>query len=155
MILGPDVWGPHGWKFIHMLAMAYPNEPTVEEKQNYKNFFESLHLLLPCSLCSNNYKRHLVELPLTDTVLSNRESFVRWTIDIHNIVNKETGKKIINYNDAINLILNNYQDSTNEIKKTETIEKVKKKEYNSFFPLLALFIILVALVSIAVIYKKN
>ena len=70
MQIGPDTWGPHGWKFIHFLALAYPNEPTDEQKKNYKTFFEALQPVLPCSLCANNYKRHITtELPITESVL--------------------------------------------------------------------------------------
>ena len=27
MTLGPDVWGPHGWKFLHFVAVGYPDFP--------------------------------------------------------------------------------------------------------------------------------
>ena len=29
---GPDVWGPHGWKFIHYVTLGYPDKPTKEDK---------------------------------------------------------------------------------------------------------------------------
>ena len=35
--IGPDSWGPHGWKFIHYVALNYPNNPNLQIKQNYKN----------------------------------------------------------------------------------------------------------------------
>ena len=47
---GPDVWGPHGWKFIHYITLGYPNNPTPLDKSQYYNFFESLNPLIECSL---------------------------------------------------------------------------------------------------------
>lgn len=109
MKIGPDVWGPHGWKFLHFVALAYPNEPTEENKKNYKQFFELLQYMLPCSLCANNYKDHINnDFPLNDEVLKNKDNFVKWTIDIHNLVNEQTGKKKLSYDEALNLIYNNY-----------------------------------------------
>ena len=55
MKIGPDVWGPHGWKFMHMIALAYPLTPTNEQKLHYREFFTVLQYILPCSICANNY----------------------------------------------------------------------------------------------------
>ena len=59
MNLGPNIWGPHLWKALHMITMGYPNEPSEEDKKNYKSFFENLYLVIPCSICATNYKKHL------------------------------------------------------------------------------------------------
>ena len=45
---------------LHFIALAYPEKPSEEQKKNYKIFFDSLKNVLPCILCSNNYKKHLV-----------------------------------------------------------------------------------------------
>ena len=45
-IMTPDVWGPHGWKFIHYITLGYPENPTQMQKDKYKAFF----LLLKDSL---------------------------------------------------------------------------------------------------------
>jgi hypothetical protein len=174
MQIGPDTWGPHGWKFIHFLALAYPNEPTDEQKKNYKTFFEALQPVLPCSLCANNYKRHITEeLPITEAVLKDKESFVKWSIDMHNLVNKETGKLPLSYDDALNLIYNNFETkqvkfdkqstsvpvSTPSKTKDTNIEfkksKVVQDDDNSFGYFSLLIIIFVILVTIAIVYKKQ
>ena len=31
---GPNVWGPHGWKFIHYITLGYPRKPTNKIKQH-------------------------------------------------------------------------------------------------------------------------
>ena len=38
-IMTPDVWGPHGWKFIHYITLGYPEYPTQMQKDKYKAFF--------------------------------------------------------------------------------------------------------------------
>ena len=176
MQIGPDTWGPHGWKFIHFLALAYPNEPTDEQKKNYKTFFEALQPVLPCSLCANNYKRHITtELPITESVLKDKESFVKWSIDMHNLVNKETGKLPLSYEDALELIYNNFEskqvkldkqitpsasippvsktkDTNIDFKKSKVSEDDDSNSFGYFSFWLLIFVILV---TIAIVYKKQ
>ena len=104
----PNLWGPHGWKFIHYVTFGYPIQPTNQDKENYKMFFLSLQNILPCSKCSENYKQNLKDYPI-DPALENRDSLIKWAIDIHNSVNKETNKSELDYDKAIQLYL---QDQT-------------------------------------------
>jgi hypothetical protein len=134
----PDIWGPKLWMSIHFIALAYPISPTDEHKKNYKTFYESLQYVLPCSLCANNYKEHLKIKPLNDSVLKDKESLVKWTIDMHNLVNKDNNKEVLSYDKAIDLILNNFKYVESDIKKendknlssiqNNLIEKPKEKE---------------------------
>jgi len=173
MVITQKTWGPYGWKFIHMVALAYPNNPTNEDKENYKTFFTILGNILPCQLCADHYKQNLINFPLTEYILSSRDTVLKWTIDIHNEVNKSIGKKILDYDEAITLIKNNYEDKTikdetktkDEIKtkdetKIETFvqtdnqpinSKPDKKDNNFLYVLFFLFI---SLILIAVVYKK-
>lgn len=75
---GPNVWGPHGWKFIHYVTLGYPNNPSNIDKQNYSNFFETLKNVIPCSICGSHFKEHMKAFPLTDNILSNRKKFIEW-----------------------------------------------------------------------------
>ena len=102
--LKPTIWGPHGWKFLHFVSLGYPDNPTDTDKNYYKNFYYSLQYVLPCEKCAMNYKNNILEYPI-DNHLSNRDSLVRWVIDIHNKVNKETGQKELEYEEAISLYL--------------------------------------------------
>lgn len=88
----PRVWGKYIWTSIHIIALGYPENPTQEDKDNYKNFYINLWRVIPCYKCSINYKKHLEELPI-DNHLNDNISLFRWTVDFHNIVNKELGKK--------------------------------------------------------------
>jgi hypothetical protein len=173
----PDVWGPVGWKFIHFIALAYPQNPTVEQKANYKTFFESIQNVLPCIICSNNYKKHLEELPLNDEILASKESLLRWSIDMHNKVNIQNNKPALSYDDAINLMLSNFNDNNdtnnndiqnNQIKPKDNKNTLFKKKSNIdfdeydksgsnllFYTFAFWFVIAAILITIAIVYKKN
>ena len=101
----PAIWGPHGWKFLHYVSLGYPVNPSHEDKSNYKNFYHSLQYVLPCEKCAMNYKQNLVKLPI-DNHLENRDSLVKWVIDIHNLVNNELGKDKVEYEEALSLHIN-------------------------------------------------
>jgi hypothetical protein len=122
MGLGPDVWGPHGWKFIHFVALGYPKNPTNEDKENYKLFFKALPNVLPCSICKVHFNQNAINNPLTDEILEDRIKLLNWTIDLHNEVNKINNKKNINYNEGLNLLLNNFKDSSESVIDNKDIE---------------------------------
>jgi len=106
----PAIWGPHGWKFMHYVTLGYPDNPTPSDKQNYKDYFISLQMILPCAKCAQNYKRNLSEYPI-DNYLESRDHLVKWLIDIHNKVNLETGKEIVPLEEALSLYMSGTNDS--------------------------------------------
>ena len=87
----PSVWGPFFWHTIHIVAMGYPKTPTYTDKKCAKEFYESLAYLLPCAVCREHYREHLSKHPIT-TFLDSRTDLIKWTIMIHNHVNKMLGK---------------------------------------------------------------
>lgn len=90
-----NVWGPYAWRHLHFVALNYPESPSEEDKGVYKRFVELFGTTLPCYMCSQNFSRHLSVEPLTDEVLRDNISFFNWTVRLHNIVNRELGKKEI------------------------------------------------------------
>lgn len=105
----PELWGPSLWKSIHYIALAYPNNPTYKDKQDYKEFFFKLINVIPCYRCSVNYETNLKKVPI-DNYLSNNIDLFRWTFIIHNMVNKETSKKQLSFEYAIGLYMSNKID---------------------------------------------
>jgi hypothetical protein len=102
----PEVWGKHLWFSIHFIAMAYPRNPSYEQRENYKQFYENLWKVIPCKKCSVHYKRHLKELPLeggSTDFLENNKSLFKWTVNIHNIVNESLGKPQMTLEEAENM----------------------------------------------------
>ena len=90
---GPDVWGPHGWKFIHYVTLGYPNNPTSEQKKHYYEFFDNLKNVLPCKYCRDNYKKNLKESGFKKGVFKNRDTLSRWVFKLHESVNNNLNKK--------------------------------------------------------------
>ena len=115
-------WGPSAWSFIHYTALAYPVQPTETDKENYKTFYYSLQNTLPCPKCAKNYQRHLKDIPI-DEALDGPEELFKWTIDIHNEVNKELGKRKYSYE--------------------EVSDKYIKKKENKIFICLAILLLLI------------
>jgi hypothetical protein len=91
MHISPEVWGPFFWHTIHIVALGYPKNPTYTDKKCAKNFSESLAYLIPCAICREHYKEHLGTNPIT-TFLDSRTDLIKWTIEVHNSVNKKLGK---------------------------------------------------------------
>ncbi len=131
--ISPTIWGPHGWKFLHYVTFSYPENPTNEDKENYKFFFNSVGTILPCFTCRENYKNHLKKFPLDNNTLKTQFNLVSWLINVHNEVNKIHGEKIFSYNEVLNIYF------------------PKKVDYSRYYPLI-LFVIIVL---IWIIYKKN
>lgn len=96
----PEVWGREMWHTIHVIAMNFPIEPSREDQQNYKVFFENLHQVIPCYKCSLNYVKHINEIPLSAEILMNNSNLFEWTIDLHNLVNRDLGKPVWSYDRA-------------------------------------------------------
>ena len=132
--MDPKVWGPHGWFFLHAVTLVYPNKPNEEDKTNMKNFISSAGKVLPCFKCRNNFKKHLIKLPLTDEVLLNRENLVKWLIDVHNEVNEMIHKPKMSYEDAINIFIEANDKSSSTV-----------TNYN-FAIILLLIVLLIALI---------
>ena len=88
-----SVWGPPLWHSLHTISFNYPVEPTDKNKEEYMTFFKSLGKVLPCKYCRDNFKNNLKQLPLRKTVFKNRETLSRWVYNLHEMVNKNLGKK--------------------------------------------------------------
>lgn len=98
----PKLWGNEGWHLIHYVALNYSQNPTEEEKKRYLTFLESLQYVLPCIGCANNWGEKLKKHPPN---LESRSGFFKWSVDMHNQVNKSNGKKELSYDDALNKLV--------------------------------------------------
>lgn len=91
----PDIWGKHLWYSIHFIALDYPEQPSTNDRENYRTFFENLWKVIPCYKCSRNYQDHLRHLPLVSDrgdYLASRDTLFAWTVELHNMVNRMLGK---------------------------------------------------------------
>ena len=92
MHIPPEVWGPFFWYTIHITALGYPTQPSYAHKKAAKEFYESLKFLLPCPICKEHYITHLEKYPITPH-LDRRSDLFRWTLLLHNEVNKSLQKE--------------------------------------------------------------
>ena len=99
--MNPNIWGPQLWFSLHIITFNYPNNPTNNDKLNYKNFFNSLANVIPCTYCKHNFKIHMKKLPLINA-LQNKNTLIKWLFDIHNLTNKHLNKKIFSYQEFMN-----------------------------------------------------
>jgi hypothetical protein len=88
-----SVWGPALWHFLHTMSFNYPIQPTLEDKQKYKNFVIQLQYILPCKYCRINLKNNFKVMPLKLEDMKNRETFSRYVYLLHEKVNTMLKKK--------------------------------------------------------------
>ena len=88
-----SVWGPGMWHYLHTMSFNYPVEPTIKDKNHYRDFMLSLQHVLPCKYCRINLKTNYKQMPLTMNDMKNRESFSRYVYHLHELVNKMLHKK--------------------------------------------------------------
>lgn len=134
----PDIWGPPGWFFLHSITLNYPENPTFQDKNNIRNFFNNLSNVLPCDKCKYNYTIHLRERPLTDFDVSSRNNLIKWLIDIHNLVNISNGKKKYTYDESIKKIMEPFNES--------------EKSENNYFLLITIFLILFIIIVVVILF---
>jgi len=108
--MDPNVWGPHGWQFLHSITLAYPDNPTDNDKQNHLQFFDSLKYILPCDKCKNHYAQTLMTYPI-ENHLENKESLFRWLVDVHNRVNIDNNKREYSYDEVTEIYEKMYSKS--------------------------------------------
>ena len=79
-------WGSYIWGTIHEVAMGFPEIPNEADREHYKQFYTLLFKVLPCPVCREDFVsiEHLYPIDLTD-----RDSLFKWTVEIHNAVNKK------------------------------------------------------------------
>lgn len=92
--MDPTIWGFHAWKYFFSTVLAYPENPSNQDKLNYKNFFESQRNILPCDHCRENYHEHYQELPIDDYIHQRDNLFV-WLLRMNNKVNIKKNKPIL------------------------------------------------------------
>jgi hypothetical protein len=90
----PSAWGPIFWNAIHIVTLGYPSNPSAEDKEGARKFFESLATVIPCPICREHYKKHIAESPV-EPALDDKGRLIHWGWDLHNRVNEMLGKPTI------------------------------------------------------------
>lgn len=128
MNIPPQVWGPFFWNVIHIVALGYPTEPTYTHKKAVKEFFESLQVIVPCPKCRRHFADHLIKYPITPH-LDARTDLFKWTVVLHNAVNKALGKPEFTEKETINYFKRLGQRAKSPIVNNKVFEEI---DYRSF-----------------------
>lgn len=156
MLLIPpnNIWGPHFWYVIHLVAFSYPDKPNDLHKLSYKNFFESFANVLPCQNCRDHYKTHLSKHPITP-YLDNSILLNKWVIELHNRVNQSLNKPTMSYESVLRLYTNFHPTSPfNKFKQiAEQFEqqKIDNTKIYKYIGLIGIFILII----ITIIYLQK
>jgi hypothetical protein len=154
--MDPQLWGPQLWYVLHIISMSYPKEPTEYTKRAYHDFFNNLKDVLPCEICKKHYSKFIMEYPVTPH-LDTRENLVKWVIQIHNFVNLELGKPVMDVETVIALYDNLIPTSPfTLIDVNRVAEDAKIKKQNSLFYLkFAIIICIFIIIALKFYYSRN
>lgn len=93
-----DHWGTYLWGYIHTICIIdfQDNQPFVDK--TIANLIE-LKNAIACPKCSKFYGEYLEKLDTIDKT----ESMVlfKWSVDLHNAVNRKMGKEEWSFEDAL------------------------------------------------------
>ena len=144
------IWGHYFWFTLHTITLAYPDNPTYEDKRHFNDFFLSLQNILPCRLCQEHYKQHLLEFPVSSH-LDNKESLVKWCFILHNKVNVSLKKPEFTYDDFREKYKKIYAPTM--FQKITNPENIKKYNKYKLFSLL----VLLSIISVVIwkVYRKR
>jgi hypothetical protein len=102
-------WGTSLWQMLHLLTLNMPDKINISLLELYYNFFDNLIHIIPCEVCSTEYKSLLNNYPMRGLIYK-KEDFILWGIYIHNQVNKRLGKKKYSLREVENIFNNkNYK----------------------------------------------
>jgi hypothetical protein len=147
----PEVWGPHLWFILHIISFEYPEKPTEYDKRIYHDFYTSLKDVIPCVECRKHYRDHITKYPLTPH-LDNRDTLIKWVIQIHNFINISLGKPTYTNEQVMAIYANLKPISPFANIDTSIIKaKTEQKEYYRIYT----FIILATIIILASRYYFN
>lgn len=82
-----------------MTSLAYPINPTLQERLAMKDFITIVPLLLPCPSCQQHAHKIITNSNLNQAV-QNRDTLFEFWVDFHNAVNIRLKKRIVSVQQA-------------------------------------------------------
>jgi len=141
--MDPNKWGPHMWNLLHTITINYPANPTLIDIQNHQMFLESIKYIIPCEMCR---KHHTITISKFPPKLDSRMEFIKWMIDLHNVVNKQNNKQVYSHDEAMVLINDN-------ISKSHQI--ITESSFNYLKYVVVILILFVIVICFVFVYNKS
>lgn len=136
------IWGPHFWFVLHTIAMNYPDRANEVTRRKYYDFVQNIPLFIPNVEMGDRFSDLLDKYPVSP-YLDKRETFIRWTVFIHNKVNKMIGKPELELNEAVNKYNAAYIPEKLEIYGETTIRKNTVYLYSTILLVLCLILYII------------
>lgn len=96
-------WGPSMWHSFHVVCMVKDmKQSDTEVQKRTSQWIQALPGVLPCPTCAVHLKELYETMPTPSPTKDEFEVF-RWSVEIHNHVNKRLGKPIVSFEDAAKL----------------------------------------------------
>lgn len=134
MGLLPEFFGPYIWATIHLVCLGAPSKLDEYQKQAFKIFFYQLPFIIPCGVCGTHLQENLKHNSIENALNQGGDSLFKWSVDLHNIVNKQLNKPEISYDNAYE-----YWKKISEGKEEKVIVN-KEKTPNILFIIFSLII---------------
>lgn len=90
MRIPPSKWGPHFWMTLHIACLGCQDGKVLTD------FVEAYKEIIPCLSCREHFEQVLVENPVPEA-----DDLFKWSVDVHNIVNRRLGKPEVSYEAAL------------------------------------------------------
>ena len=85
------------WNILHLIGYLYPEHPTHFQKIQIEILFEYMQKGgIPCSTCTTEFRKFLKENNLHQ-ICRNRTNLKKFMIDLHNYVNVNLRKEVLDY----------------------------------------------------------
>ena len=82
------IWGPMLWFLLHTMSFNFPCQPTQQQRECYRNFYESVRYVLPCGACRDNLSANMKASGYDrERVYKNRQTLSSWVYRLHCSVN--------------------------------------------------------------------
>ena len=88
-------WGRYTWVLFHLIAGKIKNEHFAQEINNIKKIIYDICRHLPCPHCRGHAIKHLSQ-STEFRKINSKETLKMFLFNFHNIVNKQTNRKIYN-----------------------------------------------------------
>lgn len=139
--ISPNKWGPIFWETFHLSTAGYPENPTNEHINSYREFYISFMKILPCNRCSKE-AQEMINANIFDLNkgLQSRSNLLYWGYEFHDAVNKKLNKQSISFNEFIERYSKG--NSTKEFRTSDS------EEITNSFPFAILVFVVIVLIGI-------
>ncbi len=90
------IWGPPYWYALHMMAIAYPQDPTRRQALAATRQLLLLIERLPCAGCRTHAMSYVRTHPMRQ---ANSYAFQLWAFRFHNATNRRLAKPQLSYDE--------------------------------------------------------